>query len=82
MTTRLFAGASALVAALLPVLASAAEESGRILERPDNFTSVFVYTAVAAVGVLLLASLGRLYQLQRGLRWRFQDPDSPHDDHH
>lgn len=81
MTTRLFAGASALVAALLPVLASAAEESGRILERPENFTSVFVYTAIAAVGVLLLASLGRLYQLQRGLRWRFQDPDSPHDDH-
>lgn len=82
MTKRLFAGASALLAALVPLVASAAEESGRILERPDNFTPVFVYTAIAAGSVLLIASLGRLYQLQRGLHWRFQDPDAPHDDHH
>ncbi|MCC6236887.1 MAG: hypothetical protein IT299_04850 [Dehalococcoidia bacterium] len=82
MTHRLFAGVSALVAAALPVVASAAEEGGRVLERPDNFTAVFIYTAIAAGGVLFLASLGRLYQLQRGLHWRFQDPDVPHDDHH
>ncbi len=82
MATRFVASVSAAAAALLPALASAAEESGRILERPDNFNAVFLFTAIAAGSVLLIASLGRLYQLQRGLHWRFQDPDVPHDDHH
>jgi hypothetical protein len=31
--------------------------------------------------IFLIATLGRLYQRQRGLRWRFQDPDPVQDDH-
>ncbi len=79
--SRLVASATAAFVAAAPAVVTATEE-GRVLERPENFTSVFLYTALAAGSVLLVASLGRLYQLQRGIRWRFQDPDAPHDEHH
>lgn len=71
-----------LVAAVLPVFVSATAEEGRALEGSDDFGTVALITLLAAGGVLLLATLGRLYQRQRGIRWRFQDPDSPHDGGH
>ena len=69
-----------LLAALTPVLAHAQE--GRALEASDDFGKVALVTVLVAGGILLLAGLGRLYQLQRGIRWRFQDPDSPTDSGH
>lgn len=72
------AGAAAAVA---PTLARAAEEQGRILEPNENFGMIALVTLLTAGGILLLASLGRMYQRQRGIRWRFQDPDAPADAH-
>jgi hypothetical protein len=73
--------------AALPLIASAAEgttaATGRTLDAPPSFGPAVFATAVAALTVLAVAALGRLYQLQRGIRWRFQDPDSPqHDEGH
>lgn len=76
---RLWSIGVALVGALLPGAARAAEEQGRALEASGDFGTVALVTILAAGGVLLLATLGRLYQRQRGIRWRFQDPDPPHD---
>jgi hypothetical protein len=70
------------VAAAVPALARAAEEQGRALESPASFEKVAFFTLLGSGAVLLLASLGRMYQRQRGIRWRFQDPDAPHDAHH
>lgn len=70
----------AVVAGALPAVVSAAE-GGRALEQPENFGTMLLVTAGAALGLLFLASLGRMYQRQRGIRWRFQDPDQPHDSH-
>jgi hypothetical protein len=76
-------GGAGLVAAAVPVLARAADvEQGRALEGADDFGKVALITILAAGSVLLLATLGRLYQRQRGIRWRFQDPDPPHDGGH
>ena len=69
-----------LVAALAPALVHAQE--GRALEASENFGSIALVTLLVAGGILLLAGLGRLYQLQRGIRWRFQDPDAPTDGGH
>ncbi len=69
------------LAALLPLAAHAADE-GRALEQPENFGTVALITILGAGGLLLVASLGRMYQKQRGIRWRFQDPDQPHDAAH
>ena len=68
------------LAALTPVLAYAQE--GRALDASDDFGKVALVTLLVAGGILLLAGLGRLYQLQRGIRWRFQDPDAPTDGGH
>lgn len=77
------AGVSAgLVAAGLPALARAAAGEGRGLEPSPDFSTVALVTVLTAGGILLLASLGRMYQRHRGIRWRFQDPDSPHDGGH
>jgi uncharacterized membrane protein YidH (DUF202 family) len=70
----------ALIAALAPVLTHAQE--GRALEASEDFGKVALVTLLVAGGILLLAGLGRLYQLQRGIRWRFQDPDAPTDGGH
>ncbi len=67
-------------AGVVPALASAAE-GGRALEQPANFGTMLLVTAGASLVLLFVASLGRMYQRQRGIRWRFQDPDQPHDSH-
>lgn len=69
-------------AAALPVLALAADEQDRVLEQSPSFWLVALITLLTAGGILLVASLGRMYQRQRGIRWRFQDPDAPHDSGH
>jgi hypothetical protein len=79
---RLAAGVLGATSAALPGLALAAEQQGRALEQNENFGMVAFITVATAGGILLLASLGRMYQRQRGIRWRFQDPDAPHDSGH
>jgi hypothetical protein len=78
---RLASVAAGAAAAAAPVLAVAADEQGRVLEQNENFGMIALVTLLTAGGILLLASLGRMYQRQRGIRWRFQDPDAPADGH-
>jgi hypothetical protein len=56
------------------VVASAAE-NGRALSTPDDASQAILITVLGVGAAFLVATLGRLYQLRRGLHWRFQDPD-------
>jgi hypothetical protein len=71
------------LAAALPVFASAAEE-GRVLERSDDWVRIMIVTLAAVGGVMLLATLGYLYRIKRNIVWDFQAPAPSHDDagHH
>lgn len=75
---RVLAALASVALASTPALASAATESGRALEQPEDFWPVFLYTVLASAALLLVATLGRLYQRQRNLHWPFQDPETPH----
>lgn len=70
-----------MLTALAPLAASAADE-GRTLPPADSYGTVGLFTVLGVAALLLVASLGRMYQRQRGIRWRFQDPDDPHHDGH
>ena len=79
-------GAGALLLAywlMTPIASLAAEESSsRAIDRPDDWETSMMLVAGAALGILLLASLGYLYMRARGLEWAFQRPDPPaHDGH-
>ena len=78
---RALVGGAAIVAAVAPLVASAADE-GRTLPQADSFGTAGLFAALGVGALLLIASLGRMYQRQRGIRWRFQDPDQPHHDGH
>jgi hypothetical protein len=69
---------------LTPLASLAAEESSsRAIDRPDDWVTSMMLVAGAAIGILLLASLGYLYMRKRGIEWAFQRPDPPaHDGHH
>lgn len=67
--------------ALIPVVASAAEE-GRVLERGDDWSRVMIVTVATLLGVMLVATLGYLYRVRRNIVWDFQRPEVSHDDHH
>jgi len=75
MSRRLSAAVAAVVGLALPAVVAAAEEGGRALERPGDWTQVMVITALSVIALFLVASIGRLYQMRRSLHWRFQDPD-------
>lgn len=74
---RALAALTGIAVATTPALA-AATEAGRALEQPADFWPVFLYTILASGALLLVATLGRLYQRQRNLHWPFQDPETPH----
>lgn len=67
--------------ALLPFVASAAEE-GRTLERTQDWGQVMLFTFAGIAGIMLVATLGYLYRMRRHLVWDFQQPDGPHDSSH
>ena len=74
-------GGAGLLAAALPVLVSAAEESSsRVVARPEDWSTAMLATVGAVLALFLTGALGWLYQQKRGLHWRFQDPDQPHGD--
>lgn len=81
---RRWLGAGAgLVAAALPVLVSAVEESSnRTVARPEDWSTAMLATVGAVLALFLIGGLGRLYQQKRGLHWKFQDPDQPHGEAH
>jgi hypothetical protein len=70
-------------AALLPLIAGAQSATGgRATDAPADFDEALALTLLGLVGVFVLATLGYLYRVKRGLSWRFQEPDAPHDEHH
>lgn len=82
--TKLVALGAGLLAAALPVVASAAEEGGRTLERGDDWLMVLLISIGAMAAVMLIWTLGYLYRMRRNMYWDFQAPAAPHDDsgHH
>ena len=74
------AALAALLALVLPAAILAQETSSRATESADDLWKVVLITLLAVAAVILLATLGTLYQRERGLHWRFQDPD-PDDGH-
>lgn len=90
MKRRLSAVAAGLGAALLPLVARAQEHGGgvdfeaasRAADPSDGFGAIMIVTIAATVGLFLLSTIGYLYRRERGLEWRFQQPDAPHADHH
>lgn len=81
LLTRTLAALTGALFALIPLVASAAEE-GRVLERGDDWSRVMIVTLATLLGVMLLATLGYLYRVRRDIVWDFQRSEAPHDDHH
>lgn len=78
---RIGALGAGLLGAALPLVAAAAEESGRALTPPASSTTAILAT-LGAIGVLFMVwSLGYLYEQYRGLHWDFQRPAEPTDHH-
>lgn len=87
MKRRMLALVSGVSAAMLPVVAGAVERptyeaSSRALDAGADIGSVMLVTILATAGLFLVAAIGYLYRRERGLEWRFQQPDAPHEDHH
>ena len=80
--SRVVAVITASAASAVPVIASAQEAGSRAIEAPDDSTVAMLAAAAGIVAIFLVATLGRLYQNLRGIRWRFQDPDPVQDEHH
>ena len=76
------AAMTGLAASAAPVIASAQEAGSRAVEAPADSTVAMLAAAAGIVVIFLVATLGRLYQNLRGIRWRFQDPDPVQDEHH
>ncbi len=64
-----------LMAGLLPAVAAAQEGTSRVLSPPDDVWKAILGAALGVAIVFTLATLGQLYQRERGLHWPFQDPD-------
>ncbi len=77
---RIAAAGSALVASIMPAVAAAQEPGSRAVDVPADATTAILAAAGGVTALFLIWTLGRLYQKQRGLRWRFQEPDQV-DDH-
>ena len=78
---RMAAVAAGLAASVLPAGAFAQEGGSRAVDAPGDTGTAMLAAAGGIAAIFLLATLGRLYQKQRGLRWRFQDPDPVQDEH-
>ena len=70
-----------LLGAALPMTALAAEEGSRALQRSAGSTTAILATLGAVAVLFIVFTLGWLYEQQRGLHWRFQDPDVPAEHH-
>jgi len=79
---RVVAAVAALAGSAVPAVATAQEAGSRAVDTPGDVTTAMLAAAGGVVALFLVATLGRLYQKQRGLHWRFQDPDPVQDDHH
>ena len=79
---RVVAAVAALAASAAPAVATAQEAGSRAVDPPSDMTTAMLAAAGGVIALFLVATLGRLYQRQRGIRWRFQDPDPVQDDHH
>ncbi len=64
-----------LVAGSFPAVAAAQEGASRVLSQPDDVWKAILGAALGVAVLLSVATLGRLYQSERGLHWPFQDPD-------
>ena len=71
-----------LMAGLLPAVVAAQGGTSRVLSPPDDVWKAIIGAALGVAVVLSLATLGRLYQSERGLHWPFQDPDPDPDEQH
>lgn len=83
VATRVSGLAAGLMAAGLPLLASAKEpQAVQTAERGLGLSGDSVLIGFATVGGLLalfvVAALGYLYRRERHLDWEFQKPDAPH----
>jgi len=74
--------AAGFLGAMLPMAVRAAEEGSRALPQSAGSTTAILATLGAVALLFTVCALGWLYEQQRGLRWRFQDPDSPTDGGH
>ena len=70
----LIALAVGLLAAAVPGIAVA---QSRELDTSDDAIGVIAITALAILGLLLVAGIGYMYRRERGLEWDFQKPDEP-----
>ncbi len=89
MRRRISAVVSGAGAALLPVIAMAAEPThagvaaaSRTIPPPADMGSTLLYTLLGLTGLFVVTTLGYLYRRERNLDWAFQAPAVPHDDHH
>ncbi len=73
---------SGLVGAAAPVVAAAAEEGGRALPAPESAGTAMLATVGAVAVLFLVWALGYLYEQHRGIRWDFQAPAAPTEEHH
>lgn len=80
--TRVMAVLAALAASAVPFAAGAQEPGSRAVDAPGDVPTAMLAAAGGVIVIFLIATLGRLYQKQRGIHWRFQDPDPVQDDHH
>lgn len=67
--------------ALAPAVALAEESASRTLDRPEDWGTVMLVTALGAVGLGVVYTVGYLYRRKRGLEWEFQKPDPPREHH-
>ncbi len=70
--------------ALLPVIALAQEEEGRVVERTADWGTVMLLTFAGLAATMLLGTLIYLYRMRRNIVWDFQQTEAPHEDgaHH
>ncbi|MDA0269662.1 MAG: hypothetical protein DWG83_00185 [Chloroflexi bacterium] len=87
LTGRVMATITGAGFALLPALAiaddgPAFEAAGRAIETSGDVSMVVWGTVFAVIGLFVVTVLGYGYRQKREMRWGFQEPDAPHDDHH
>jgi hypothetical protein len=78
---RIGAVAAGVLGAMLPMAARAAEEGSRALPQAASSTIAILATLGAVAVLFTVFALGWLYEQQRGLHWKFQDPDAPAEHH-
>lgn len=72
----------------MPFVASAQEQGGSSFEAASRSTDpaadwglVMFLTVLFVLGLFLLSAIGYLYRRERGLTWRFQNPEPDHQTH-